>query len=197
VEGAHPIPARSFVPNRAYECRAWVAYYRRDWARVLVASVGLVRAGFGMRWDRTLHGSWLVLRANQLWAERPVNDADGARRRMERFYRLVADDSGETLDTVEAARLEVEWWRIHRERQHRPVGTEPTDALVEALGALYAFVYRCPPAEVRAAADLRARAMDVSDRWVAEGCRLDDPLLVEERALLVRSYAALLAAVHR
>jgi hypothetical protein len=39
--------------------------------------------------------------------------------------------------------------------------------------------------------------MDLSDRWVAEGCRPDSPLLALEHAALVRSYAALLAAVHR
>ena len=39
--------------------------------------------------------------------------------------------------------------------------------------------------------------MDVSGRWVAAGCDAEDPLLAAERALLVRSYAALLAAVHR
>jgi len=48
-----------------------------------------------------------------------------------------------------------------------------------------------------AAAELRAEAMDVSDAWVAAGCDVDDPRLAQERALLVRSYAALLAAVHR
>ena len=197
-----PVPARSFVPNRvgAYECKAWVTYYRREWGKLLLASVGLVRAGFRMRADRTLHGAWLVLRANQLWAKEPVNDADGARRCMERFYRLVAEDAGQPLDTVEAARLEVEWWRVHREHQHAegddPING-PVDELVAALTALYAFVYGCPPAAVRAAADLRARAMDVSDRWVDEGCHLDSPLVDEERALLVRSYAALLTAVHR
>ena len=192
----------------AYECRAWVTYYRREWGRFLVAAVGLVRSGFRMRWDRTLHGAWLVLRANQLWAPSPVNDADGARRFMERFYRLVAADSGETLDTVEAARLEVDWWRAHREHQQRGAGAhagagagagggEPDEGLVDALTALYAFVYRCPADEVRTAADLRARAMDVSDGWVAEGCVADSPMIAEERALLVRSYASLLAAVHR
>jgi hypothetical protein len=39
--------------------------------------------------------------------------------------------------------------------------------------------------------------MDVSDRWVAAGAEPADPLLAEIRVLLVRSYAALLAAVHR
>jgi hypothetical protein len=37
----------------------------------------------------------------------------------------------------------------------------------------------------------------MSDRWVEAGCDSDDALLVEERALLIRSYAALLAAVYR
>jgi hypothetical protein len=39
--------------------------------------------------------------------------------------------------------------------------------------------------------------MAISDRWVADGCDPEDPNLARERALLVRSYAALLAAVHR
>jgi hypothetical protein len=50
---------------------------------------------------------------------------------------------------------------------------------------------------VRGAAALRAEAMDVSDRWVEAGCDPEDGMLAEERALLIRSYAALLAAVHR
>ncbi len=219
---------RSFDPNRvgALECRAWVAYYRRRWATLLVASVGLVRAGFGMRWWPTLKGAWLVLRANQRWAPADT-DPDGARRCMQRFYRLVAAEAGEPLDTTEAARLEVEWWRLHRERQRGGDsggdsgggggggggasgggasgggasggggGSGGQDPLVDALAALYSFVYRARPDEVRPAADLRAAAMDVSDRWVAEGCSLDSPLIAEERSLLVRSYAALLAAVHR
>jgi hypothetical protein len=39
--------------------------------------------------------------------------------------------------------------------------------------------------------------MDVSDRWVDAGRDPQNPLLQEERTLLVRSYALLLAAVHR
>lgn len=50
---------------------------------------------------------------------------------------------------------------------------------------------------MRRAAELRAEAMEVSDRWVGAGCDPEDPQLAHERALLVRSYAALLAVVHR
>jgi hypothetical protein len=191
--------ARNFDPRRvgAMECKAWVTYYRHEWFALLVASVGLVQAGFRMRPHRTLYGAWLVLRANQLWAPPVDNDPDGARRCMERFYRLVAADSGETLDTVEAARLEVDWWRAHRLVQHGEGDDATHQELVDALVRLYAYVYRCEPEDVTQAAALRAQAMDVSDRWVAEGCDLASPLVGEERALLVRSYASLLSAVHR
>ena len=39
--------------------------------------------------------------------------------------------------------------------------------------------------------------MDLSDQWVEQGCQPDSPLLPLEHAALVRSYSALLAAVHR
>ena len=195
---------RSFNAARiaGLEYRVWVAYYRRQWLRLLIASVGLVHAGFGMGWQRTLHGAWLVLRANQLWAPVPDNDPDGARRCMRRFYGLVRLTYGEPQDVVRAAWLEVNWWRAHREVQ-RPAA--PLDAagagqssaeLVDAVARLYAFLYREPESEVRPAAAHRARAMDISDQWVADGCRADSPLLPLEHAALVQSYAALLSVVH-
>jgi hypothetical protein len=190
-----PSRLRSFDPGRIadLEYRAWVGYYRRQWRHVLAAAVGLVHAGFGMDWRRTLHGAWLVLRANQLWAPAADNDPAGARRCMRRFYGLVRLTYGEPQDPAEAARLEVDWWRAHRERQRAAAAS---DELVDAVTRLYAFLYREPESEVRPAAAHRARAMDISDQWVAEGCQADSPLLPLEHAALVRSYAALLAAVH-
>ena len=196
---SRPSRLRSFDPVRVadLEFRAWVGYYRRDWPAVLRASVGLVRAGFGMDWPRSLHGAWLVLRANQLWAPAD-NDPDGARRCMRRFYGLLRISYGEPRDVAEAARREVDWWRVHRERQHaaEPTGGGSGDQLVDSLVRLYTFLYGEPEAAVRPAAVYRTEAMDLSDQWVAEGCRPDSPLLAREHAALVRSYAALLAAVH-
>ena len=72
-----------------------------------------------------------------------------------------------------------------------------TRELVVALRDLYAYTYGVEPVDLELAAELRAEAMDVSDGWVQDGCDPEAPALAEERALLVRSYAALLAAVHR
>jgi hypothetical protein len=196
---ARPIKAyRAFDPRRvgSLETDAWVTYYRREWLRFLRAAIGLTRHTFGLPWHETLYGSWLVLRANQLWAPFPDNDADGARRTMERFYALLKRRHGEAFDPATAARLEVEWWRVHREHQHAEQhdGDGP---LVDALAALYAYVYEAPEADVRGAAEQRALAMRYSDQWVGEGRDLASPLVEQERAALVRSYAALLAGVHR
>jgi hypothetical protein len=193
-----PSRLRSFDPVRIadLEYRVWVGYYLRRWPQVLAASVGLVRAGFGMDWIRTLHGAWLVLRANQLWAPFPGNDPEGARACMRRFYALVRLSYGEPANPAKAAELEVDWWRAHREAQHAPGSAEPGEDLVESVTRLYCYLYGEPAAAIRPAAVERARAMDLSDQWVREGCQPGSPLLPLERAALVRSYAALLAGVH-
>jgi hypothetical protein len=189
-------PMRAFDPRAvgSFECRAWETYYRREWGAFLVASVRMVRAAFRMSWPHTLRGAWLVLRANQRWAPVPDNDPAAARRLMASFYRLLAaNEPGSVFEPVRAAELEVEWWRVHRAHQGGEAGVE---ALVAALTDLYAYCYGADPGEVRRAAELRAEAMDVSDAWVEAGCERDDPRLERGRGLLVRSYAALLAAVH-
>ena len=188
---------RSFDPVAIgrLECDAWAAYYRREWWPFLKAAVGMVGAGFGMGPRRTLTGAWYVLRANQVWAPYPDNDPDAAREQMRRFYALVASQGYPLLDPVRAAELEVEWWRVHRAHQHAADLTE--EDLTAALVALYAYVYQVPPAQVREAARLRMLAIDASDRWVSAGCDRADPLLGQERRLLVASYTALREAVDR
>lgn len=178
------------------ETTAWIAYYRREWLPLLRSAVSLTRHTFGLPWPSTLWGAWLVMRANQLWAPYPNNDPDGARRTMERFYRLVARHHSETFDPRRASELEVAWWRIHREHQREDSGGSEAP-LVAALAGLYAYVYGVPEADVMVAAEQRALAMRYSDQWVEEGCDLRSPLIPQERAALVRSYAGLLAAVHR
>jgi hypothetical protein len=154
----------------------------------------MVGAGFGMGRLQTVQGAWYVLRANQLWAPYPDNDADGAREQMRRFYALVVRSTGALdIDPTRASELEVEWWRLHREHQHDE-GTEERP-LVQALVDLYSYVYGADPEAMRPAAQARVDAMDLSDRWVGAGCDLADPLLAQERAALVASYTALRKAV--
>lgn len=189
---------RAFDPRHvgSLECAAWVAYYRHEWLAFMRSAIALTRQTFGLPWPSTVRGAWLVLRANQLWAPFPGNDPDGARRAMGRFYGLIVRRYGDAFDPATAARLEVEWWRVHREHQHSDSDADGRP-IVDALIALYSYVYGVPETSVRVAAEERALAMRHSDAWVRDGCDLASPLIDEERTALVRSYAGLLAAVHR
>ena len=147
-----------------------MGYYLHQWGRVLIASVGLVRMGFGMDWVRTLHAAWLMLRAIQLWAPYPDNHPRRAEACMRRFYALVRLVYGEPADPAKAAELEVDWWRVHREAQHRDGpqsadGAQLADELVASLTRLYCYLYGEPEAALRPAAVHRVRAMDLSDQW--------------------------------
>jgi hypothetical protein len=176
-----------------HECDAWATYYRHEWRPLLAAAVGMVRTGFGMSWPRTLRAAWYVLRANQVWAPYPDNDPDAAREYMGRFYGLVSADGQLRIDPLEAARREVEWWRIHRMHQREDALSE--DDLTAALCELYSYVYSTTTDAVRDAARHRVVAMRLSDQWVDAGSDLENPLLAAERRELVASYTALLDAV--
>lgn len=191
------VGSRDFDPEALgnAECDAWMAYYRREWRPFLRSAVAMVRLGFGMNRRRTLLGAWYVLRANQVWAPVPDNDPPRAREYMRRFYALVRKEGELRPDPVEAARLEVEWWRVHRLHQRQNELTE--DDLTAALVALYSYVYAADPDAVRPAGQHRVVAMRHSDAWVANGCNPDDPLAADERRELIASYTALLAAVRR
>jgi len=193
---AGPASCRSFDPSvvGTLESVAWSAYYRREWVTFTRAAVLLARHTFALSWPATIRCSWLVLRANQLWAPFPDNDPDRARHAMERFYRIVKKLSGEPFDPATAAALEVQWWQVHRDNHHS-VAPGGVGALATAIAQLYAHVYGVPTSSVLVAAEQRTLAMRCTDRWVSEGCEPDSPLIDRSRAALVRCYVALRAAV--
>jgi hypothetical protein len=174
------------------ECEAWVGYYHRDWPRMLAGLLGMVRHGFALGPFGNLKAAWHVLRGSQAWAPYPDNDPEAARRHMTRLFRMAKKAGRLGGDPRIAAELEVAWWHAHREHQHDPQVTE--EDLITALVRLYCHVYQLQPADVRRAAELRSKAMALSDAWVAAGCHLDDPTLAQERLALEASYAALRAA---
>jgi hypothetical protein len=177
------------------ECVAWVGYYRRDWPRMLVGALGMVRHGFGLGPLGNLKAAWHVMRANQVWAPYPDNDPVAARKHMARFYRMASKAGRLTVDPQIAAELEVAWWHVHRQQQHD--APYDNDALVASLIRLYCYLYQAGPDDVRRAAELRVEAMALSDAWVVAGCHLDDPALARERLALVASFTALREASDR
>jgi len=189
-------PHRPFDPQRVgqLESSLWIAYYRREWVAFVRVAVVVIRRLLGLSWPSTLRASWYLLRATRRWAPCPDNDPVAARLAMERFYRLLKPHNNGPFDPAEAARLEVEWWRVHRRHQHKHPDTDER-ALVDALAAFYAYALGLPDRAVRPAAEERALAMRYCDQWVQAGCDLRSSLIAQKRAALVRSYTGLLAVV--
>ncbi|MBX5489702.1 MAG: hypothetical protein IRZ14_01000 [Chloroflexi bacterium] len=185
-------PIERFDPQRigTTEQQAWEAYYLRDWPRLFALLWDLSGDSYGLSRSQALQATALATQAQVVWAARGAEGGE-AERLMREFYALVREPAGGSYDPARAATLEIRWWTVHRQRAG---ATDPTP-LVEALAALWAEVYQLPTAAVRPAAQHRARAMTLSDRWVREGRARDSPLLATIREELVRCYQELRAAL--
>jgi hypothetical protein len=186
------IQMRRFDPDKVayFEKENWAAYYQRQWLRLFRVSVQMVRHAFVLPFWPALKGAYYVARA-EMAAAPADNDVPLAERYMARFYALVKRIHGGAYDVEQVARLDVNWWVVHR----RLFGHSDSEELVEALAALYAAVYGVSRAQVRTAAYHRAQAMVYSDRWVQEVRTEPSPLLTQVEEELRLSYRALRQAV--
>ncbi len=184
---------RKFDPRKIahYEKENYVAYYQKDWLKLLRVSVGLVKETFGLSWLQAAYGAYLVARAEIAFAPFPDNDIPRAEAYITRFYQFIKNVHREDFDVARAAKLEVNWWSVHRKLFGNPENQE----LVEALASLYAEAYGVNPAKVQAAARQRAQGMLYSDLWVNAGTPAGSPLLSQEEATLLQSYVNLKAAI--
>jgi hypothetical protein len=106
------------------------------------------------------------------------------------YYRAIRAASDTPFDVQRAARLELEWWIVHRQREsHTP------EDLTRALADLQAEIYQLPSDRLMAHARLRAEAMTIrDDRAEQGGVREADWQRIEE--LLRGSYRELSRAVN-
>jgi hypothetical protein len=186
-------PMQKFDPQKIarYETENYVAYYQRDWLKLLRVSIGLVKETFSLNWWQAAYGAYLVARAEIAFAPYPKNDVPRVEDFMRRFYAFIRRVHHEEFDDAQAARLEVNWWSVHR----RLFGNPQNQELVDALTDIYALAYGVDRTRVRTAAFHRAQGMLYSDYWVNQGKQPDSLLLVQEEQEFFQAYAALRAAV--
>jgi len=180
---------RNFDPRKLahYEKENYVAYYQKDWLKLLRVSVGLVGESFGLSLGQAAYGAYLVARGEIAFAPFPDNDVPKAEAYMRRFYQFIRNVHHADFDIERAARLEVHWWSVHR----KLFGNAGNQELVEALAGLYAEAYGVAPEQVREAARGRAQGLLCSDLWVNAGKPAESPLLVQEEEALYQSYVEL------
>ena len=188
-------PARHFDPRKLahYETQNYVAYYQKDWLRLLRVSVGMVKQSFGLSWLQAVYGAYLVARGEMAFAPVPDNDVPGAEAWVRRFYQFIKNIHREDFDVSRAAHLEVNWWIVHR----KVFGNAQNRELAHAVRDLYAEAYGIEPERLEKAAALRVQGMLYSDLWVNAGKPTGSPLLAQEEEALYQGYAALKQAINQ
>lgn len=187
-------PIRNLDPRKLarYEKENYVAYYEKEWLKLIRVSVGMVKEAFGLSWLQAVYGAYLVARAEIAFAPFPNNDIPLTESYVRRFYQFIKNIHKENFDIERATKLEVSWWSVHR----RLFGDAENQELIEALACLYEEIYGAQLEKFKEAAYHRAMGMLYSDLWVNEGKPANSPLLVKEEEALYQGYKALKEAIN-
>jgi hypothetical protein len=179
---------RRFDPNEVarLETAMWRSYYNRERFRLFNQLSSLLRTQYNLPF---LRSNWVAYNAAQaafvFKDGRSREEYEKATPYLESFYSQIRKVSDIPFDVGRAARLEVEWWIIHRER----AGHKPED-LTRALANLQAEIFQMPAEKFLEHARLRAEAMTIRDTRAAEGSvteedwsRIDELLHVSWQSL--------------
>jgi hypothetical protein len=147
-----------FDPDRLaeLETRMWMAYYRRQPARLFGYLLEGLREQAHASWPRAIIASLFLTKAAAQFAG-STGDYDRFAGDIARGYRLLGLPS--SVDAEEVARRELRWWVVRRE-----VGLAAGAAAGDAITRLYAELYAVPESAVTEAGRLRGEAAEVRDR---------------------------------
>lgn len=141
------------------EADMWRSYYERHEVRLFLQLGELLRNQYSARF---LRAHWMAYRA----AKAAFVFKDGKSREdyvralpdLRSYYAWIRKNSSTSFDVDAAARLELEWWIVHRERHGRPGGD-----LERSLADLQAAIYSMPAERFMEHGRLRAEAMRIRD----------------------------------
>ena len=158
---------REFNPDEVarLETAMWRSYYEKQQVRLFNQLSELLRTQYDMPLVRSNRVAYYAADAAFVFKKgKKRADYELALPALVKFYQSVRNMSDIPFDVDRAARLELEWWIIHRERaQHVP------GDLDRALADLQAEIYRIPVEKLMEHGRLRAEAMTIRDTKAALG----------------------------
>jgi hypothetical protein len=184
---------RSFDPNEVarLETAMWKSYYSRERLKLYNQLTELLRTQYNLPFVRSNAVAYQASRAAFVFKDGHNREAyEKALPYLVSFYRSIRNVSDIPFDVDRAARLELEWWIIHRERQNHAPGD-----LDRALADLPAELYDKPAEKLMEHAKLRGEAMTIRDMKAEQGGVTDaDWARIDE--LLHQSWQSLYKAVN-
>jgi hypothetical protein len=172
------------------ETAMWRSYYEKQQVRLFNQLTELLRTQYHMPLVRSNQVAYYAANAAFVFKQgRERKDYAKALPDLIKFYAEIRKLSDIPFDVDRVARLELEWWIIHRQRaEHKPGDLE------KALAELQAEIYRVPVDRLMEHGRLRAEAMTIRDtKAEAGGVTEEDWNRINE--LLKESWRSLAKAV--
>lgn len=190
----YKVDIRSFDANEVarLDTAMWRSYYDRERLKIFGELGQVLDTQFHFPfWRRQLVAFYAARSAFVFKDGKSREDYEKSLPDLRKFYAEVRDVSSTEFSVEQAAKLELEWWIVHRQRkQHKP------GDLSKALADGAAVFYGVSPAELKEYGDLRAEAMEIRDSTAeAGGVTEEDWQKIDE--LLHRSWNSLHAVVNK
>ena len=158
---------REFDPDEVarLETAMWRSYYDKQRLRLFNELSELLRTQYHMPLIRSNQVAYYAANAAFVFKQgKERADYEKALPDLLKFYGEIRKLSDIPFDADRAARLELEWWIVHRQRaQHAPGNLD------KALAELQAEIYRVPVERVMEHGRLRAEAMTIRDTKADNG----------------------------
>lgn len=158
---------RGFDPNEVarLETAMWRSYYDKRQLRLYNQMTELLRSQYNLPFIRSNTVAYQAARAAFVFkGGHNRQEYERALSYLISFYTSIRKVSDIPFDIDRAARLELEWWIIHRERDRRQSGD-----LARALAGLQSELYQLPVERFAEHARLRADAMTIRDTKAGAG----------------------------
>ena len=164
----------------------WRSYYERRPVALFRQLIETMRTQFHLPPMRAIACAYRAGHAAFVFKDgRSRTDYEKALPDLERYFASVSLQATEPFDASKAARLELEWWILHRER---------SPELAHALAAVQAEVYHLQAASFAEHAQLRGEAMVLRDD---KGSAINEADWRKIGEMLERSWMSLAVAVQR
>lgn len=158
---------REFNPDEVarLETAMWRSYYEKQRLQLFNELAELLRSQYGMSQLKSNQVAYYGANAAFVFKQgHERSDYEKALPDLLKFYAAIRKMSDIPFDADRAARLELQWWIIHRQRdQHAP------GDLAKALAELQAEIYHVPVDRVLEHGRLRAEAMTIRDTQAEKG----------------------------
>lgn len=143
----------------------WRSYYGRHQLKLFKELGDVLESQFHFPFWRRQVVAYRAAKAAFVFKDgKTREDYEKALPDLEKFYAEIHDVSSSDFDVDQAAKLELEWWIVHRQRdQHHP------GDLSRALAEAAAVVYGVRVEKLAEYGDLRAAAMAIRDNTSASG----------------------------